>query len=100
MVKRAYAILRPVLRSVMTEDVLKTAKVDIDGTLYLDDFLGDNDVNLFNKTKVRYFLFLMLREILLDQTVDCSVLSQLPTKTLSKVSGKITRANHQKRPSY
>ena len=52
MVKWAYAILRPELRSKMTDDILKSAKVDKDGMMYLDDFLGNDDLNLFNKTKV------------------------------------------------
>lgn len=50
MVKSAYSLLRPVLRSTMTQDILKSAKVDTDGTMYLDDFLGDNDFSLFNKS--------------------------------------------------
>lgn len=50
MVRRAFNILQPVLLTTMTEDILKSAKVDSDGTMYLDDFLGNNDVDLFNKT--------------------------------------------------
>ena len=52
MVKEAYNILRPALRTAMTEDILKEAKVESDGTMYLDNFLGDNDVDLLNNTKV------------------------------------------------
>ena len=52
MVRRAFNILQPALLSAMTQDILKSAKVDGDGTMYLDDFLGDNDLNVFNKTKV------------------------------------------------
>ena len=52
MVRTAYGILRPVLRSTMTEDILTSAKVEIDGTMYLDNFLGDDDLDLFNKSLV------------------------------------------------
>ena len=42
----------PVLLSDMTQDILKSAKVDSDGSMYLDDFLGNNDLDLFNRSKV------------------------------------------------
>ena len=57
MLRRAYNILMPVLLSDMTQDILKSAKVDIDGSMYLDDFLGNNDFDLFNRSKVSVYHF-------------------------------------------
>ena len=57
MVRAAYSLLQPVLRTSMTADILKSAKVDVDGTMYLEDFLGDNDFNLFNKSIVSIAIY-------------------------------------------
>ena len=60
MVRAAYSLLQPVLRTSMTADILKSAKVDVDGTMYLEDFLGDNDFNLFNKSIVSIAIYTWL----------------------------------------
>ena len=60
MLKTAYNILRPVLRTAMSHDLLKTAKEDHDGTMYFDNFLGNDDIDLLNQTKVVLFWLLGL----------------------------------------
>ena len=59
MVRRAFNILMPVLLSDMTKDILKSAKVDSDGLMYLDDFLGNNDFDLFNRSKVAVYVHII-----------------------------------------
>ena len=55
MLKTAFNILRPALRTAMSSDLLKTAKEDHDGTMYFDNFLGNDDIDLLNQTKVVLF---------------------------------------------
>ena len=44
----------------MSHDLLKTAKEDHDGTMYFDNFLGNDDIDLLNQTKVVLFWLLGL----------------------------------------
>jgi hypothetical protein len=52
MLKYALKVLGPVLRTEMSEDISRSTKTDVDGSMYIDDFLGDDDINLFNKSVV------------------------------------------------
>lgn len=46
-------MLDPVLHDHMTSAVLNTTKNDPkDDSIYFDDFLGDGDLDFFNRTKV------------------------------------------------
>ena len=89
MVRRAYNILMPVLLSDMTKDILKSAKVDIDGTMYLDDFLGDNDFNWFNRnrTKVGKLPILKFYIIIFIETPWCNATRVNPDKFCCVWSG-------------
>lgn len=46
----AFKTLGSVLHGKMTDDVTRSVKRDASGSLYIDDFLGDNDYDLFNKS--------------------------------------------------
>ena len=67
-VRTAYDILRPVLRITMTDDILTSAKTDVDGSMYLDNFLGDDDVDIFNRSlvNIKCFLLALIMAVLLD----------------------------------
>lgn len=50
--RRVWKILGEALFGKMTSRLLTSYNTDDDGLVYFDDFLGDGDISLFNKTIV------------------------------------------------
>ncbi|KAL4240066.1 hypothetical protein ACF0H5_000860 [Mactra antiquata] len=51
MLKFAYNTLHPVVQKQMTADIIQSTHRDTTGAMYVDDFLGDKDFDLFNRSE-------------------------------------------------